>query len=178
MKSSLILASLCFLTANTAPAFASPGKSKEHDHAPPKVSKAFEAMKALVGTWEGTTLMEGKEMQAKITYALTSGGTALVETMGPGSPFEMITVYANNGNNVSAKHYCMIGNQPEMKLKKYGDNQFTFEMDGSKGISSKKEPHMHAVTLTVNGNKLRQDWTNFKEGKKADNAVFEFTKTN
>ena len=135
-------------------------------------------MKALVGTWEGTTKMEGKEMPIKVTYALTSGGTALVETMGPGSPMEMITVYANRGNNVNATHFCMLGNQPEMKLKKSGGDQFVFEMDGTKGISNKKEMHMRGVTLTLTGNKLKQDWSNYKDGKKGDHAIFEFTKTN
>lgn len=49
-------------------------------------------------------------------------------------------------------------------------------MTGTEGISSKKEMHMHGVTLNVAGSKLKQTWTNFKDGKKGENAVFEFTK--
>jgi hypothetical protein len=178
MKLYALLISFC-IVASTA-AFASPEKSKEHDHAPPKVSKAFENMKKLVGTWEGMTKMGGqeKEMPVKVTYALTSGGTALVETMGPGTPHEMITVYSNRGNEVSAKHYCMVGNQPEMDMRKSTGDQFVFEMAGTKGISNKNEMHMHGVILTVNGNKLTQEWSNYKDGKKGEKATFEFTKTN
>lgn len=148
----------------------------EHDHAPAKVSPAFESMKALVGTWEGKTKMDGKEQDLKVTYELTSGGTAIVEKMNPGSPMEMVTVYANNGKNVHATHYCALGNQPQMTLKQSKGNLFSFEMDGTKGISNKNEMHMHGVVLTIEGNKLKQEWTNYKDGKKGDAHAFELTK--
>jgi hypothetical protein len=61
-------------------------------------------------------------------------------------------------------------------LKKADAGSFVFEMEGMKGISDKNELHMHAVTLTVAGDKLKQEWTNYKDNKKGDVAVFEFTK--
>lgn len=150
--------------------------AKEHDHAPVKVSPEFENMKALVGTWEGKTKMDGKDQDLKVIYELTSGGTAIVEKMNPGTPMEMVTVYANNGKNVYATHYCALGNQPQMTLKHSKDHLFAFEMVGTKGVSNKKEMHMHSVTLTLDGNKLKQEWTNYKDGKKGDVATFELTK--
>jgi hypothetical protein len=149
-----------------------------HDHPPAQVSKTFEAMKGLVGSWEGKTTMQGKEMTATVSYALTSGGTALIETLGAGTPHEMITVYANRGDKVFATHFCALGNQPEFKLKKATDNEFDFAMDGVHGISSKNEMHMHGVKLTLNGNKLRQDWVNFDKGKVGERAIFEFARKN
>ena len=143
---------------------------------PPKVSDSFESMKALVGTWEGTTKMAGKDVPVKVTYEMTSGGTAMVEKIMPGTDHEMITVYANRGKDVNATHFCIAGNQPEMKLKKTTPNEFTFEMVGTKGIANKNDEHMHGVTLTLIGNKLKQEWTNYKKNKKADTTVFEFTK--
>jgi hypothetical protein len=179
MNMKTILFSVAICLALSTSALANPETSKEHDHhKAPKVSKAFESMKALVGSWEGTSMMGGKEMPVTVDYTLTSGGTTLIETLGKGTPHEMITVYSNRGDKVNATHYCMVGNQPEFKLKKSADNQFVFEMDGTKGLSDKSEMHMHGVTLTVAGNKLKQDWTNYKDGKKAENAVFEFTKKN
>lgn len=148
----------------------------EHDHPAVKVSPEFENMKALVGTWEGKMQMNGKEENLKVTYQLTSGGTAIVETLNPGSPMEMVTVYANSGKRVRATHYCALGNQPEMDLKNSKENVFTFEMVGTKGIANRKEMHMHGVTLTLEGNKLKQEWTNFKDGKKGDVHTFEMTK--
>jgi hypothetical protein len=147
-----------------------------HEHIVPKTSAQFDQMKALVGTWEGKTTMNGKEEPITLTYKTTSGGTALVETMGPGTPMEMTTVYANRGKDINVTHFCVAGNQPEMKLKSATDNTWAFEMDGTKGISNKKEMHMHGVKLTLAGNKLTQEWQNWTGGKQAETAVFEFTK--
>jgi hypothetical protein len=147
----------------------------EH-HTPAKVSPEFENMKGLLGTWEGKSTMDGKEMDVKVTYELTSGGTAIVEKMGPGTPMEMVTIYANNGKKVNATHYCAMGNQPQMTLKSAKGKQFAFEMVGTAGISNKNEMHMHGVTLTLDGSKLKQEWTNFKDGKKGEVHAFELTK--
>jgi len=78
----------------------------------------------------------------------------------------MVTVYADNGKTVNVTHYCAMGNQPQMALKKAADNRWDFEMVGTKGISNKNESHMHAITLTLNGNNLKQEWTNTRTGKK------------
>lgn len=148
----------------------------EHEHMAPKPSPEFEKLKGLVGTWEGKTTMNGKEETTKVTYELTSGGTAIIEKMMPGTDHEMVTMYSNRGKEVQATHYCMLGNQPEMKLKKSTDNEFTFEMNGTKGISNKNEMHMHSLKMALNGDKLKQEWTNYKDNKKGELAVFEFTK--
>ncbi len=149
---------------------------ENHDHAPVKVSPEFENMKALLGEWEGKNKMGDKEVESKVTYELTSGGTTIVEKLGPGSPMEMITVYANNGKKVTATHYCALGNQPQMALKKAEAKSFAFEMKGTNGISNKKDAHMHSVKLTVEGDKLTQEWINYKDGKKGETLVLEFTK--
>lgn len=166
-----------FLTATLFLSLSSFAGSK-HDHPAPALSPAFESLKSIVGVWEGTNKMSGKEEPMKVTYELTSGGTAIVEKLMPGTPHEMVTVYANRGKEVHATHFCMLGNQPVMKLKKAAGNQFVFEMDGTKGISNKNEMHMHGVTLALNGNKLKQEWTNYKDNKKGDVVVFELTKKN
>ena len=169
MKSMIGLTVLCSVSL----AFA----GNEHDHAPAKVSPAFESLKALVGTWEGKTKMDGKDLDVKAVYELTSGGTAIVEKLNPGTPMEMVTVYANNGQKVNATHYCALGNQPQMTLKQVKGNNFTFEMVGTNGLSNKNEMHMHGVVLSIEGNKLKQEWTNYKDGKKGEAHTFELAKT-
>ena len=167
--------SLLLITLS-ASVFSAPAFAGQEGHQPPKVSPEFEKLKALVGTWEGTAMMHGKEEKVKVTYALTSGGTALVETLSPGTPHEMVTIYANSGKTVNATHYCAGGNQPQWALKKAEGNTFDFEMSGTKGIANKNEPHMHGVKLTFEGNKLKQEWTNFAKGKKDGSLIFDYTK--
>ncbi len=88
----LVLASLVIL---------SPGTSAEPAAKPPAVPKAFEAMKPLIGTWEGTSEVHGKDGPVGVIYALTSGGTAITERLMPDTPHEMISVYYKAGNNVA-----------------------------------------------------------------------------
>lgn len=165
MKLSL---ALCFLVLCSVSAFA---------HEPPNVTmpKNFDTLKSLVGTWEGVNKMEGKEMPMTVTYELTSGGTAVAERLGPGTPHEMLTVYHKEGESLGVTHFCAMGNAPQMHLKKSDTGMMSFEMTKPMGISSMKEAHMHSITLKMpDADTLTQEWTSYENGKKAEVAVFNF----
>ena len=137
--------------------------------------KEFDTLKSLVGTWEGTAKMGGpKDEQVSVVYALTSGGTAITETLMPGTPHEMVSVYYKDGKSLGMTHYCAMGNQPHMQLKKADDKSMSFEMTKPVGVSSMKEPHMHAVTLSMaDSDHLKQEWVNYQDGKAAGGATFD-----
>lgn len=148
-------------------------------HEAPEIPKDFEAMKSLVGTWEGTSKMGDKDEKVAIVYELTSGGTALTAKLGPGSPYEMVTVYHKQGKSVGMTHFCASGNQPQMVLKKTDGKFFAFEMNKNLGISSPKENHMHAVTLTLKDpDSLTEEWVNYENGKQSGTMVFNFKRVN
>ena len=63
------------------------------EHKPYVGSQAFERMKQLVGSWEGTMDMGKGPEKIPAGYKLTSGGSAIVETVFEGTPNEMMTVY-------------------------------------------------------------------------------------
>ena len=53
-------------------------------------------------------LGEGKDAhEATVTYKVTSGGSAVVETIGPGTEHEMVTVIHPDGDDLMLTHYCM-----------------------------------------------------------------------
>ena len=80
---------------------------------PYKGSQAFESMKSLAGNWEGSEVSGDKEKPVKVEYKVSSNGSTIVETLFPGTKYEMITVYHDNGGKLSMTHYCAIGNQPQ-----------------------------------------------------------------
>lgn len=169
-KPTLLALSLALLTA--APVLASP----DH-HAPPSMPKEFDTLKQLVGTWEGTMKMGDKDMKTSVVYALTSNGTAITETLAPGTPNEMVSVYHRDqgGKTLGMVHYCGAGNQPHMALTQATANKMVFEVKKPIGISSMKETHMHAVALTLEDpNTLTQEWTNYENGKAAGTMVFHY----
>lgn len=150
----------------------------DHAHVAPKASEALERMKAMVGRWEGTAAMEdGKTAPAVIEYRLTSGGTAVVETMEPGTEHEMVSVYHDDGGALAMTHYCMLGNQPVLKLTGAEPSQMTFSLDGTRGIGSAQDMHMHALTLTWAGpDEFTQTWTSYNEGRPVGTTMFSLSR--
>lgn len=166
MRITLTLSTLLFLL--TPPAHAG-----SDGYPAVQIPKQFETMKQLLGTWEGRNKMGNEEHDMTVVYELTSGGTAITERVMAGTPKEMISVYHKDGNSVAMTHYCAMGNQPRMQLKRADDKAMAFEMAGTAGVSSLKEPHMHGVKLTLlDANTLRQDWAFYRDGAQKETVTF------
>lgn len=139
---------IAMLTAGIcAPVF---GQEK-HDHTHAGASNpGFEKMKTLVGTWVVAD-KDGKPTdEVASVIKLTAGGTAIQETLFPGQPHEMISMYTADGQDLVLTHYCMLGNQPRMKATvKPGAKQIHFEFVGGGNLDPKKDKHMHAAKLTI-----------------------------
>jgi hypothetical protein len=57
----------------------------------------------------------GMDHEMVVTYKVVSGGSAVRETIAPGTPYEMITMYHLDNGKLTATHYCAAGNQPRMQ---------------------------------------------------------------
>jgi hypothetical protein len=118
---------------------------------PPTPTNAnLEKMKRLVGTWLATD-KDGKPTdQVASIIKVTAGGSAVHETLFPGQPLEMVSIYTADGHDLVMTHYCVLGNQPRMKADpKSPANQIRFEFAGGSNLDPKKDKHMHAATLTI-----------------------------
>jgi hypothetical protein len=130
-------------------------------------SAEFERIKQLAGVWEGTSSMGKEGEKIRVEYRLTAGGSALVETLFPGSAEEMVSVYHDQKGKLAMTHYCMLRNQPSMTLRKADARtiELVFSKKGN-AINPAKEKHMHAVSITfTDTNHITQKWTMFEKGK-------------
>jgi hypothetical protein len=136
---------------------------------------ALEPFKQLAGEWVGKGKHGDKEREIRVVYKVTSGGSAVVETIDPGSAHEMVTVIHPDGDALLLTHYCMLGNQPHMKAQpKAGDNKVAFEFVKATNLKSDKDMYMRTVTFTfVDNNTLKTEWTHYSGGKESGKAVFE-----
>ena len=75
-------------------------------------------LKTLAGEWRGTMGQRGKGEETTVTYRLIANNSALAETLFPGTPHEMITVYHLDSDKLLLTHYCTAGNQPTLALTK------------------------------------------------------------
>jgi len=130
-------------------------------------SAALERFKALAGDWVAA---EDGEMTKKgdlvARYAVTAGGSAVVETVFPGKAHEMVTVYHADGSDLVLTHYCMEGNQPRMRARNAQGPRFDFAYDGGTNLNPKVDRHMHSAWVELLGaDEIRSEWTEQAEAK-------------
>jgi hypothetical protein len=173
-----LLISLTMLSLMISSAFA----GGDHMNMPAYEGSApFQRLKSLAGHWEGTSKMEGvegKEDKVTVDYAVTSNGSAVVETLFPGTKEEMVSVYSDYKGKLSMMHYCMLGNQPKMDMVSSTDKEIFLNFSPDNAIDPLKEMHMHSLKIKWNDDgSLTQEWTNYTDGQPAkEPSVFTFSK--
>lgn len=99
--------------------------------------KAFEKMKTLAGTWQGTIM----GIPINVTIRVASSGTAILHeatTDGGRPPNHEVTMFYVEGGRLLATHYCDGGNRPRFDAKMSLDEktiEFSFidVMGGTQG---------------------------------------------
>jgi hypothetical protein len=109
----------------------------------------LERLKKLAGTWVAAD-SDGKPTDQIVSVIkVTAAGSAVHETLFPGQPHEMVSVYHRDGDDLVMTHFCALGNQPRMKADpKSPANQIHFKFAGGSNIDPAKDMHMHEGTLT------------------------------
>jgi hypothetical protein len=121
---------------------------------------------ALQGDWVDATGQLGPPDAVQVTYRVTGGGSAVVETLFPGTPHEMVTVYHKDGADLVLTHYCAAGNQPRMRARRIGEDAIDFAFDGGANIDPARDMHMHSGRLEfVAGDELRAEWQGWEGGR-------------
>jgi hypothetical protein len=151
------------------------GAQAQPDKKGPDKNAGLEQFKQLAGEWVGKGKHGDMDHDIRVVYKVTSGGSAVVETIDPGTEHEMVTVIHADGDALLLTHYCMLGNQPHMKATpKAGDSKVAFEFVKATNLKSDKDPYIRSATFTfVDKDTLKTEWTHFNDGKEAGKAVFE-----
>lgn len=165
MRKSLLTVAGCWALAGAL-------QAEMKDMKPYVGSAEFERIKQLVGRWEGATNHAAPQDRAVVEYQVTSGGTAIVEKLMPGTPHEMVSVYHDTGGKPSMTHYCMMPNHPELTLKSGDADSLEFVASRGNGFKLNKDPHMHALTITwKDPDNIVADWQSWENGKPKDSTV-------
>jgi len=141
-------------------------------------SAAYQQMTKLAGEWTGTMQTPGGN-QVSVVYRVTSAGKTVMETIGPGSDHEMVSMYHMDGPALVMTHYCSAGNQPHMRLNesKSTPAEFVFDFVGGTNLDPARDEHIHGLVLRIRSdNQIEAEWTGYKDGKKADTMLFLLTR--
>ena len=133
------------------------------DMPPYKGSSAFERMKTLVGNWSADSPMMGK---MHTEFRLIAGDSVIEERFAGGTPMEMLSVYHDVNGKLTMTHYCMLRNQPRMKLVKSTADSLTFDLTPTPGLNPAKDKHMHGATYTfIDANHFKLEGVSWENGK-------------
>lgn len=153
--SALVLFTACAVLPHSAPA---PTKDE--------TTAAFARLKALAGTWQGTST---KGWSEKVEYRVIAGGSAVMEMSFDAHPGEtMATLFHPDGDRLLVTHYCVAKNQPRLCLTTVADGgatlDFTF-LDAT-NLKSRDVGHMDRVKLHfVDDDHFTAQWTWYQDGK-------------
>jgi hypothetical protein len=168
----LLIAAACFSFIGLCAAGAG-----EHPPGEYTGSKEFRRMIQLAGAWEGTADMGKEGDKVRVEYRVTAGYSAIVETLSPGTPEEMVSVYHDRKGKLAMTHFCMLHNQPRMTLKKADARTLDLVFAKDNDINPAKEAHMHALSITFEDNDhIVQKWTYFEKGKAKEVVTFKLTR--
>lgn len=153
-------------------ALAGPG----HDHG--EAPSMVDALKTLEGTWVLVDESGNPTDEVVSVFKVTAGGSAVIETMFPGTDHEMVTVYHEDRGELVLTHYCMLGNQPRLRAAASRDDKtIVFECAGGMNMSSENDHHMHHAVLSFLGpDRLKAEWTSHKDGKEDHGKVFDLAR--
>src|SRR5262245_25924235 len=133
----------------------------------PANAQRFDALKKLAGDWVEVGKDDKPTDKLISSIRVTSAGSAVQETLFPGSDHEMVTMYHLDGADLVLTHYCMLGNQPRMRAEPAGDiRTIAFKFVNCTNLKSNDDLHMHQATLKLDGkDHFTADWVSCKEGK-------------
>ena len=121
-----------------------------------KSAPGFEKLKSLVGEWRGK---DGEGKLVEVSYSLTAGNTALMETLRMADGLSMVTIYHPNNEKLMMTHYCILSNQPRMQAAG-DDRSLTFSLVDVTNLPSPNAPHMRKLVLSFpDKDHLKHEWT-------------------
>jgi hypothetical protein len=161
-KQALIL-SIVAVVALPACQSTKPTNAASPEMPPYQGSAAFQRMKSLVGKWTADSPMMGK---MNTEFRLIAGDSVIEERFAEGTPMEMLSVYHDVNGSLQMTHYCMLRNQPRMKLTKSTADSLTFDLAPTPGLNPAKDKHMHGATYTfVDANHFKLEGVSYDNGK-------------
>jgi hypothetical protein len=140
---------------------------------------AFDRLKGLAGEWTCQVHDERhghlSDKPLKVVYRVTANGSALMETLFPGTDHEMVTMYTLDGDDLRLTHYCAAKNQPHLKLDRSASKPDTlvFAFDGGTNLDPEKDSHMHSGRIFFReGDRVESEWDGYKGREKLHTAKF------
>lgn len=146
---------------------------------PERAAAQFERLKSLAGEWVVVNDSGDVPAGTEVRYRVTGGGSALVETIMPGTEHEMVSVYHTEKGRLVMTHYCAAGNQPRMAARNgAGDERIVFEFTGGANVDEQRGLYMSRAEFDfVSPARVDASWTAVVDGKVDHVARFKLVRS-
>jgi hypothetical protein len=114
---------------------------------------AFTFLKSMAGSWEGAAKEHDHHATAQaraVEVRTSAAGSAVIQTLYPGAPHEMLNVFHMDGDTLLFTHYCAAQNAPVMKFEATdvpGEIKFVF--NGGTNFDPAVDVHAHEGSFQV-----------------------------
>ncbi len=110
-----------------------------------KTSDAFKQLQGFIGKWEGElTKYNGEVESIETEFSLMTNGSVIVERFTEGSS-EVFTMYHDKNGQLTATHYCALGNAPSFTLSKKDKYNLSFAFDPLCGLKVGKDKFLNSL---------------------------------
>ncbi len=141
----------------------------------PDTQAAWDSLKKLAGDWEG----DAGGSKTSVVYRVTANGNTVMETLFPGTPHEMITMYHLDGAQLVMTHYCSAGNQPHLRLDTESSKPgyLVFSFAGGSNLDPQKDGHIHAGRIKlIDQDHVEGEWDSWENGRLGHTLKFVMTR--
>jgi hypothetical protein len=156
--------------------FAAAQDDHEMHHRAVKDTAAWQSLKALVGQWDGTVNEGGKEQPSHVEMRMTGGGSALMHWMAKDTPYEMVTVFHPDLDELLATHYCAAHNQPRLKMTSATPKRLVFTFKDGTNIAPGDGHMVGLAVVIIDANHHDEEWTYDEGNGKTQTSVFHYTR--
>ena len=148
----------------------------QEKRAPIANTPEFAKLKLLVGEWEGTATDMGQTFPVTASVRMSSDGSVIMHTLGPGTPVEMVSMIHPDGKSVMMTHYCAAHNQPRMKATSLQGDTVTFRFLDITNLENESDGHMDGVAFIIpDADHHTEEWSYVDKGKRTT-GQFVFTR--
>jgi hypothetical protein len=143
-------------------------KTAPTERTAPTEKIGLDALDGFVGTWVMANEKGEPTDQVMLVVRSTAGGSVLMETMMPGTPNEMVTMYYTTDGELMMTHYCGCTNHPILKASRADDGALRFDCvgPGENFAVCATTTHMHEAVYRLDGDKFDSTW------RMLDNGVY------
>jgi len=109
-------------------------------------SEAFNQMKKMLGTWEGSiSVSDGTVLETTSEFKLISGGSTIIENVVEDG-VEMATTYSDKDGELVVKHYCALGTEPIFEASSVSRSGLSLTLISNTGYTEGQDDFVTSIT--------------------------------